>query len=664
MLMTHLPPLRTRRKRRWPAGFALAFAAGLCAITVMAQPAKVPPAADSSTPDLNAAAVSAFADDVIPAALRERKIPGAVLVVVQDDQVLCEKAFGVADLKSQQPVSVGRTLFRVASISKILTAASALQLVDAGKLDLHRDVNDYLTQFRIASTFTRPVTLFNLLTHSGGFDENESGYAARSATNRISLRDYLMTHQPARVRPPGWFSVYDNYGFALAGYLVQRASGLPFGDYVRREIFEPLEMEHSSFSPGGKLRQHLATGYWLDHGAPRACGPNYVNIPPAAGLCTTASDMADFLVALLTNRRPDGAKFLPDDVIRGLETQQFSSSPEVPGQCYGFDRVAIGGRSALRQPGQWPGFNSVLMLFPRQHCGLFLAYNLCDYEHLDRLVTRWFAERFIPPAAGPRRPPAESATAKKANLSVAALTGDYLSTRATYEAPELNFPRQVRLSRSPDGNLMINGLPYREIKPAVFEKIGTNDAAVFIGRRVAFLPDPNGEMHLVTQTTVFRRVPWVESPAGQAFLMRTVTIVFVSAAVLWLVMGLLRLIFAGAPENAAPTIAPAPHKLGVAARVIALSTCLLALWFEAAFALAEWKLKPFANFFGFPASLQSLMWALPVLLALTVALAVCTVLVWHRRLWHPLHRLHFTLVTVAGAVLLCLFYARHLLFVG
>jgi CubicO group peptidase (beta-lactamase class C family) len=664
MLMTHLTPLRARRNRRWPAGFALALAAGLCAVTVLARPAQVAPATDRSTPDLNAAAVSAFADAVVPAALRERKIPGAVLVVVQDDQVLCEKAFGVADLQTQKPVSTGRTLFRVASISKILTAASALQLVDAGKLDLHRDVNDYLARFRIASTFARPVTLFNLLTHSSGFDENEFGYASRSATNRLSLRDYLITHQPARVRPPGWFSVYDNYGFALAGYLVQRASGLPFGDYVRREIFEPLDMDHSSFSPAGKLRQHLATGYWLDHGEPRACGPNYVNITPAAGLCTTASDMADFLVALLTNRRPDGAKFLPDDVIRGLQTQQFAASPEVPGRCYGFDRVLISGRSALRQPGQWLGFNSVLMLFPRQHCGLFLAYNLCDYEHLDRLVTRWFAERFIPPDTGQRRPPAESATDKTAALSVVALTGCYLSTRATYEAPELNFPRQIRLSRSPDGKLIINGLPYREIKPAVFEKIGTNDAAVFIGRRVAFLPGPDGEMQLVTQTAVFRRVPWVESPAGQSLLMRTVTTVFVSAAVLWLIMGMMQLALAGAPENAAPAIAPAPAKLGVAARGIALATCLLALWFEAAFALAEWKLKPFANFFGFPATLQSLMWALPVLLALTVALAVCTVLVWHRRLWHPLHRLHFTLVTVAGAVLLYIFYARHLLFVG
>lgn len=648
---------------RFPGCFGVALLTGLLAGGVTsALAAEAPNAAGQSVQKLDAATVNAFAEAAIPAAMREGKIPGAVFVVVHNDKVICKRAFGLADLKTQRPVSTKQTLFRAASISKILTAASALQLVDAGRLDLHRDVNDYLTGFQIAPTFARPVTLFNLLTHSSGFDESEFAYASRSAASRLSLRDYLMQHQPARVRPPGLFSVYDNYGFTLAGYLVQKASGLPFGEYVRKTIFEPLDMTRSSFSPNGTLRKQMATGYWLDDDAPRACAPNYVNITPAAGLCSTASDMGDFLVALLANRRPDGSPFLPDEVIRELQTQQFASSPDVPGRCFGFDRVSIAGRSALRQPGQWTGFDSVLVLFPKQHWGMFLAYNLCDYEKMDQRITRLFAERFIVPDAN-RDGPVEQSV-RNPSVQGHSLSGYYLSARAAHEAPELNFPRQVKVSREADGDLIINDRPYREIKPLVFEKIGTNSAAVFIGRQVAFLPNRDGEPRLVTQTGVFRRVPWMNSRTGQAFLMRAVTIVLISAAVLWMIMGLIRFIFTGAPKKSAPATAKVSPQLEEAARGTALATCLFALWFEAAFAIAELSLKPFANFYGFPAPLQGLMWALPVLLALTIALAIFTGLVWQQRLWHPIHRLHFTLVTVACAVFLYLFHARHLLFVG
>ncbi|HEX5399804.1 MAG TPA: serine hydrolase domain-containing protein, partial [Verrucomicrobiae bacterium] len=311
--------------------------------------------------------------------MREGKIPGAVFVVVQGDRVICEKAYGVSDLESRQLVSTDRTLFRVASISKILTAASALELVQSNHLDLHRDVNRYLGRLHVASAFGQPVTLFNLLTHSSGFDTCVFGYAARSAASRLSLRNYLREFQPERVRPPGRFSVYDNYGYALAGHLVQRVSRTPFADYVRERILAPLDMRHSSFAPDAVQRRHLAAGYWLDGETPRACGRSYVNVTPAAGLCTTASDMANLMVALLANQRPDGSNMFPAGVLRGLKTQQFGSSPDVPGRCFGFDCVSIAGRQALRQTGQWPGFNSVLLLFPKQHCGLFLAYNLCDY---------------------------------------------------------------------------------------------------------------------------------------------------------------------------------------------------------------------------------------------------------------------------------------------
>lgn len=629
-----------------------------------AVPAAIPASPVQSFQDLNSTSVSAFADEEIPQAMRDGKIPGAVFVVVQNGQVLCEKAYGVADLKTRRPASTDQTLFRVASISKILTAASALQLVHAHKLDLHRDVNDYLTRFQIAPAFGKPVTLFNLLTHSSGFDECEFGYAAHLVANRLSLRTYLTRHQPARVRPPGLFSVYDNYGFALAGYLVQKVSGVPFADYVRERLFAPLGMEDSSFSPDAALRKRLATGYWLDGETPRACERSYVNITPAAGLCSTASDMSELLVALLTNRRPDGAKMFPASVLSGLEAGQFAPVPEVPGRCFGFNQITLAGRSALRQPGQWPGFNSVLLLFPKQHCGMFLAYNLCDDGRMDQRISRKFAETFIAPS-GPM-PALENKSGPPVGDGFAMLQGTYLASRSAHESPALNFPHEFEVTRLADGHLKIKGELYHELGPLVFEKIETNSlAATWFGRRVAFEVGRDGRVtHLITQTGVYRRATWLESASGRQFLVRSVSVVFLSALLLWPVMFLVRLLVVQPSRPPALESRRRFANMSLIARVTAFAACALALWFELSLALAELRLKPFAGFYGFPASVRNLLWALPVLLGLSVVLAGFSIIAWRRRLWNPVHRVHYTLLVVACGLFLYFFYSRHLLFVG
>jgi CubicO group peptidase (beta-lactamase class C family) len=641
-------------------GIVLSVAAGVGA----GLPAHAADLPKPAIQDLSPASVDAFAEAQIPPAMRDGKIPGAVFVVVHGGQVIADKAYGVANLETRQPVSTSQTLFRVASISKILTAASALELVRAHRLDLHRNVNRYLTRFHIASAFGQPVTLFNLLTHSSGFDDCEFGYAARSAADKLSLRDYLMRYQPARVRPPGRFSVYDNYGFSLAGYLVQKVSGIPFANYVREQILDPLDMAHSSFSPDAALRKRLATGYWLDGETPRASGQTCVNIMPAAGFCTTASDMSDFLVALLTDRRPDGSKLFPASVIQGLETRQFAANPDLPGRCYGFNRISLDGRQALRQPGQWPGFNSVLLLFPKQRCGLFLAYNLCDDLRMEQRISRQFVEDFIPPALATGAP--EEKPASPGADAFTPLLGAYLSARAPHDAPELGFPHEVEVSRLPDGNLAIDRQPYREIEPLVFGKIEAGDLVSRPdGRRAAFCLGPDGQpAYLITQNGAYRRATWLESESGRLFFLRTVSMVFLSAVVLWPIMALIRFLLASGTQQPAAS----PHRplanLSLAARGTAFAACALALWFEMSFALAELRLKPFADFYGFPTPVKHLLWALPVLLVFTVALILFSAIAWRKRLWHPVHRLHYTLLPVAMGLFLYAFYARHLLFIS
>lgn len=602
---------------------------------------------------LDADAVCAFANSVVPPAMRAGQIPGADLVVVCGDKVICEKAFGVSNLKTEAPVSPNQTLFRVASISKILTAAAVLELACANRLDLRRNVNAYLTRFQIAPAFGEPVTMADLLTHSSGFDDCQFAYAAHTEAARLSLEAYLARYQPLRVRPPGLFSVYDNYGYALAGYLVQKISGVSFADFVQARILDPLDMMHSSFRPDAALRENLATGYWLDGEVPRPFQPDYVNITPAAGLCTTASDMADFLIALLADQRPNGAKMFPANVLRRLETRQFAAGPQVTGRCDGFDRILLAGRTALRQTGQWPGFDSTLLLFPKAHCGVFLTYNLYDNLRLAQNLTRLFAERFIPPDA-------DSGAKAPGPNSLTPLLGSYLSARIAHDAPELGFPREIDVTESKAGNLVIDGEPYRAIGQQVFEEIELDRfAGAAAGQRVMFLP-AGGDLHLITQNGAYRRVDWADSTHGRLFLLRAASWVFLSALVLWPFMAFWRSI----PRNASRTTDHFSHhsaKFSLGAQVSALAASGLALWFETSYAIARREIPPFATLYGFPAPLEHLLWVLPALMLLIVALVAFCVVAWWRRTWHPALRWHYTLVVAALGVFLYAFCSLHLL---
>lgn len=610
---------------------------------------------------LSPISVSTFASATIPPAMDSGEIPGAVFVVVRGGQVICEKAFGVADLKTRARVSPDLTLFRVASISKILTAASVLQLACARQLDLQRNVNAYLARVRIAPAFGEPVTLADLLTHSAGFDDCQFGYAARTAAERLSLADYLSRYQPVRVRPPGLFSVYDNYGYALAGYLVQRVSGMAFASFVQKQILDPLDMDHSSFRPDAALRRQLATGYWLDGKMPCPFRQDYVNITPAAGLCTTASDMADFLVALLADQRPDGGQMFAAGVLRGLETRQFAAGPKVLGRCYGFDRVSLGDRTALRQIGQWPGFNSVLLLFPKAHCGVFLAYNLCDNQRLLQSVCRRFAEQFIPAdtdsGAMGAQPP------DLAMSAAASFIGPYLSERSAHDIPALGFPREVDVRELSYGEIEIGGRAYRPIGPRSFEEIKVpGPGGTPGGRRVMFFAG-NGAIDLITQNGAYRRVDWMDSTYGRLFLLRVATLVLLSAIVWWPVTAFARLIFSQAPQDRVPSWRTL-LTFSWTARATAFAACALALWFEVSFVLVQWQLRPFAIYYGFPTPVKHLLWVLPALMLFVAALASFCVLAWRGRIWHPAHRVHYTLLVVALGIFLYAFSSLHLLAAG
>jgi CubicO group peptidase (beta-lactamase class C family) len=214
-------------------------------------PTPTPPVAAAGSPqpaavNLTAEDVGPFLDGLMNAHLAWHDIAGGVVTVVKDGQILLCKGFGYADFARRETVVPDRTLFRPGSITKLFIGIAVMQLVEAGKIDLDRDINDYL-DFKIPATFIQPITMRNLLTHTAGFDQRLRNLFVGRREDLRPLRDYLIAEMPDRLFSPGAVPAYSNYGLALAGYIVERVSGVPYKDYVRYQIFRPLQMEHSTF---------------------------------------------------------------------------------------------------------------------------------------------------------------------------------------------------------------------------------------------------------------------------------------------------------------------------------------------------------------------------------------------------------------------------------
>ena len=230
---------------------AAAFAQGPAPSPLISLPSPPPanvPAASADEPGagLTKQDFETFLDALIPSELRTRNIAGAVVSVVKDGQVLLQKGYGYADFEAKKPVIPDQTLFRPGSISKLFTATAVMQLVEQGKLDLDRDVNDYL-DFAIPKTYPEPITLRRLLTHTAGFEETLKNLFVARESDMKPLGTYLVNQMPARIFPPGKIPSYSNYGFTLAGYIVERVSGEKFERYIDNHILKPLKMNNSTF---------------------------------------------------------------------------------------------------------------------------------------------------------------------------------------------------------------------------------------------------------------------------------------------------------------------------------------------------------------------------------------------------------------------------------
>lgn len=460
------------------------------------QSSQASPQPAKGTHDLTATDVEAFLDGIVPLQLSRNDIAGATVAVVKDGKLLFAKGYGYADVQNKKPVSAQETLFRPGSISKLFTWTAVMQLFEQGKLDLDRDINDYL-DYKIPDAFGKPISLKNILTHTPGFEEQikDLFYEHPSTPN---LGQYLKTHIPARIYPPGTVPAYSNYATAVAGYIVERVSGRPFDQYIAENILKPLKMDHSTFVQPlpQELTSFMSNGYRLGSDSPGSF--EIVNPFPAGSLSSSAADMAQFMIAHLQDGQLGDAKILKPETARLMHSRLFALDDAANAMCYGFYEESRNGQRIIGHGGDTIYFHSDLHLVLDQKLGFFVSYNsagnssgLGDSPRAN--LWQAFLDRYYPHA----EPTASSASAKD---DAKAAAGTYiLSRRSEYSfLKTASIVGQFTVSPVGDGEIEVPQLTGPNGKPKRWQGVGP---MTFLEReghdKLIFKPDQNGHMQLI-----------------------------------------------------------------------------------------------------------------------------------------------------------------------
>ena len=531
------------------AMFALTGAIGLASAQVT-QPLTPAPATAAPSPSpvtSNEAAVppaltdrdlSGFFDGLLPFALQRGDVAGAVISVVKDGKVVFAKGYGYADLKTLAVPSPDATLFRPGSTSKLFAWTAVMQLVEQGKLDLDRDVNGYL-DFTLPPLDGKPITLRDLMTHTPGFEESARGLITQVGTKQATLGEYLKSHVPARIFPPGQIVAYSNYGCGVAGYIVERVSGQRFEDYVRQHIFAPLDMQHSTNDQPvqGALAPLMASSY-MTASSGEAKAFEVVNPVPAGGMSSTAIDMSHFMIAQLEGGRYNGASILSPATVALMHSPQRTAAPGLNGFDLGFYQEDSHGQRIVGHAGDLDYFHTDLHLMLDAHVGFFISMNSAGNEGgagvIRAAMFRAFLDRYFPEKT-PSPPTVASAKADAARVA-----GWYQSSRRNESAMRpLYLLTQIQVAAMPDDTITVSaltsdaGVPirWREVGPLSYREVNG-------GRKLSFVMDAQGAIRYWATDAeppvfVFQPVTGFEALGSVRWLASLSCLVVLVALVLW-----------------------------------------------------------------------------------------------------------------------------------
>ncbi len=585
--------------------------------------------------------LEAFTDELITQQLDKYHIAGATISIVQGGKIQLSKGYGYANVADRTPVSPHETIFRIGSTSKLFTWTAVMQLAEQGKIDLEADVNTYLPDFQIPATFPEPITMLNLMSHTAGFEERATGTESASPAEMISLRDYLATYMPDRVRRAGELSTYSNYGAALAGYIIEAVSGMPFEKYIEMNIFAPLSMTHSTFRQPlpPNLADHLATSY--SYNDEFKSGVNsYPNLLPAATMVSTAHDMANFMIAQLSGGDFQNNQILNPETMGLMHTQSFTNDMHLDGFAHGFMEETVNGVRVLGHGGDIGNWHSILAIAPNEKLGFYVGYN--SNEGIQAVSETYYAilNYYFPNQDDSKQPPIVMLSQGSVDVS-----GEYRSTRSMYNHVDrvVSFPGKgnYTITQARSNTIAIQGQEFYQIEPLIFSTLDGTSTLIFHqeGKTI--------HMHVSGNPLyAYERVRWYETSNFNLVALGICYIILLSVILFAVVERFRR-------SKGVGDSSQLPHVARIWSLILSLAFLLAPA--------AVWIYMQFYYKLPFPVYMVIVLAIILVASILVIGPLVFTILAWARRDGSLVGRVHYTMTTLAMFGMVWLMYYWRLL---
>jgi CubicO group peptidase (beta-lactamase class C family) len=519
-------------------GLASAHAADLEPISGSGAPS-------STAHPLEQADLEAWLDGFMPYAIERGDVAGAVVAVVKNGEVMLAKGYGFSDVEAHKPVDAERTMFRPGSVSKLFTWTAVMQLVEQGKLNLDHDVNEYL-DFKIPPREDGPLTLRNIMTHTSGFEEQIKSLIVDDPKRLVPLKVYAERSTPVRIFKSGSTPAYSNYATALAGYIVERVSGMPFDDYIETYLFKPLQMVHATFRQPlpATLEADMSKGYALGSQPPKPY--EIVIAAPAGSLAASGVDMAHFMIAHLEGGEYHGARILAPETLKMMHETPTNMIPPLNRMMLGFYEQNYNGHRIISHGGDTQFMHSYLHLLLDDHVGLFVSVNSQGRDGAAGAIRGALFDDFLA-RYFPGVPDVRSVDAKAAAEHAKLMAGYYESSRRA-ETSFMSiggFAEPLKVSSGKDGLLLVSsfknrgGAPryYREVEPFVWRDVDSGwrlAAKVVDGHVQRFSIDE------VSPFTVFEPSPWWRSAAWLVPAVAGAFTALLATTLLWPVAAIVR----------------------------------------------------------------------------------------------------------------------------
>lgn len=436
------------------------------------------------------AAVAESVSQLVRHEARDKQLPAVSVALVEGGRIVWARGFGHAELKTSRPASAA-TVYRVGSVSKLLTDIAVMQLVEQGKVKLDAPVSQYLPEFRPQNPFDEPITLRQLMAHRSGlvreppvgnyFDPTEPSLADTvSSLNRTTL-----------VYRPTSRTKYSNAGIAVVGLVLERIQGKPFVKAVLQSVLIPARMTSAGFAMTPDIDRRLAKAVMWSYDGREFPAPNFaLGTSPAGNLYASVTDLANLITILCNDGRtqPSG-QLLKPETLHDMWKPQFEASVSAGGFGLGFSLSMLDGHRVVGHGGAVYGFSTQLSVLPDNKLGVAVASSRDVTNSVVERIASYALRCMLAAREGKAMPAVTLPTRLDAPLS-RRLAGRYATDESSIELVER------------DGKVKMYRGAYRTELKSLGDKLVVDDALAF-GTQVERVGDDT----LRIDETSYHRVP-------------------------------------------------------------------------------------------------------------------------------------------------------------